>query len=94
MTQQATSTRALAQLRKPAAKRSIGGHGDFLGFWMLVEMSGDADLFDVELPLAKVCSTCRFLTPEFNERMPCWTCVEDGTLPKWRAKVSDRLTAS
>jgi hypothetical protein len=79
--------KALVELRRPAAKRTIGGHGDFEGFLLLLLYApGDADLFEVELPQQRVCSTCRFLTPEFNERMPCWTCVEDENLPKWRPK--------
>lgn len=82
------AAKALAELRKPAAQRNVGGHGDPVGFALLVETAGDVDLYDVELPLRRVCSTCRFLTPEFHDRMACWDCVTDGDLPKWRPRSS------
>ena len=81
----AVSKRVDAQLERPAAKREIGGHGDFMGFFALVEAaSPDLDLSTVELPLPIKCGTCRFFGPEFNEKMPCWNCITDLSLPKWR----------
>lgn len=75
----------LAQLRRAPDKREVGGHGDFLGFRVLIDSApADADLFEVALPMRRRCSTCRFLTPEFHERMPCYDCVTDANLPKWR----------
>lgn len=80
-----TAQKALAELRRPVAKRSVGGHGDFAGFFMLLlQVPDDAELFDVDLPRKIACSTCRFLTPEFHERTPCWNCATDEALPKWR----------
>lgn len=80
------SEKALAELRKPAAKRSLGGHGDARSFLMLVsQCDPEADLLDVELPLQIRCGTCKFLTPDFHEKMACWDCVTDASLLKWRA---------
>ena len=77
--------KALVELRRPAAKRTLGGHGDLDSFIMLVgECDAEADLLDVELPLAVKCSTCRFLSADFHDRMPCWDCATDERLPKWR----------
>lgn len=82
-----TNERAAAQLRKAPDKRDIGGHGDAMGFAALLEaVAEDVDLFEVPLPLEIRCSTCRFLVPEFHEKMPCWICVDDASLPKWRAR--------
>ena len=84
----------LRELRRPADKRELGGHGDKDGFFLLLyvvdqyDPDGKIDLFDVELPLDIKCSTCRFMTPEFHERMPCWVCIDSEfpLLPKWRAR--------
>jgi hypothetical protein len=85
------SEKALRELRRPVEKRDVGGHGDHEGFAMLLavamaDLETDFDLFEIDLPKQKVCSTCRFLVPEFNERMPCWTCITEERLPKWRPR--------
>lgn len=82
-------SRALAMLKRPAAKRDVGGHGDFAGFLALLEALEYVDIDDlsmVELPQRRTCSTCKFLTPEFIEASPCWDCVLAEDLPKWRPR--------
>jgi len=44
-------------------------------------------LLEIELPLEIKCSTCRFLTAEFVENSPCWECMIEEDLPKWRPKA-------
>jgi len=79
--------KCMDELRRPALKRHIGRHGDFRGFWILIErVPDDFDLDSIEFPMPIKCSTCRFLVPEFNEKMPCWNCVGAYGLPKWRPK--------
>jgi len=79
--------RANNELKKKSSKRSLGGDGDLHGFAMLCGFANDdIDLFEVELPEQIKCSTCKFLSPDFHEKMACWGCVLDGSLPKWRSR--------
>lgn len=81
--------KALAELRKPCAKRTIGHDRDPLGFTLLV-MAAPEDapgLPIAELPAKIDCLTCRFQDRQWAGE-PCHTCLDDYRVekpyPKWR----------
>jgi hypothetical protein len=86
--------KALAELRKPAAKRVIGHDRDHLGFLLLVNVftEEEAETYSVELIKAQLpgkidCLTCRFLDRQWAGE-PCHGCLDDYTAghpyPRWR----------
>lgn len=81
--------KALAELRKPAAKRTIGHDRDPLGFVLLADAVPDEapELLNCQLPAKIDCLTCRFHDRGWAGE-PCHSCLDkyrpELPYPKWR----------
>jgi hypothetical protein len=86
--------KALAEIKRPAAKRTIGHDRDPLGFLLLVNSLSDEfaeqhaeELLQAQLPAKIDCLTCRFHDRQWAGE-PCRTCLDEYTVavpyPKWR----------